>query len=135
VSAASQLDETLRAIVRDVVRDEIRAAFQERSAVDARRNVGRDAGSGYLSISRAAAFADVAPGTLPALDPIGSPARSARRPGLPHRAGRAGGVPGQRRPRRRRHRAGPRDRRGRRLTHRLQRFIGPASLIAPVPAA
>ena len=64
MTAASQLDETLRAIVRDVVRDEIRAAFEERSAVDARRNVGQDAGTGYLSIARAASFADVAPGTL-----------------------------------------------------------------------
>lgn len=64
MTAASQLDETLRAIVRDVVRDEIRAAFQERTAIDARRNIGQDAGTGYLSIARAASFADVAPGTL-----------------------------------------------------------------------
>lgn len=65
-SAASALDETLRAIVRDVVREEIRAALSERAADAIRRNgsAGAAHGDGYLSIARAAAFADVAPGTL-----------------------------------------------------------------------
>jgi excisionase family DNA binding protein len=66
ISAASALDETLRAIVRDVVREEVRAALSEYAADATRRNgsAGATRGDGYLSIARAAAFADVAPGTL-----------------------------------------------------------------------
>ncbi len=63
---AHPLDEIIRAIVRDVVREEIRAALSE-GAGDATRRNGSSAathGDGYLSIARAAAFADVAPGTL-----------------------------------------------------------------------
>ena len=66
IGAASALDETLRAIVRDVVREEVRAALSECAADATRRNSpgGAMRGDGYLSIARAAAFADVAPGTL-----------------------------------------------------------------------
>lgn len=65
-SVAGALDETLRSIVRDVVREEVRAALSERAADVTRRNGSAAAthGDGYLSISRAAVFADVAPGTL-----------------------------------------------------------------------
>lgn len=62
-SVAGALDQTLRAIIRDVVREEVRAAL----SLDAtQRNSAARAthGDGYLSIARAAAFADVAPGTL-----------------------------------------------------------------------
>ena len=66
IGAASALDETLRAIVRDVVREEVRAALSECATDATRRNSSGGAmrGDGYLSIARAAAFADVAPGTL-----------------------------------------------------------------------
>ena len=65
-SMAGALDETLRAIVRDVVREEIRAALSERAVDAIRRNGSPEAmhADGYLSIAHAAAFADVAPGTL-----------------------------------------------------------------------
>jgi excisionase family DNA binding protein len=60
------LDETIRAILRDVVREEVRAALSERAADAIRRNGSAEAmhADGYLSIAHAAAFADVAPGTL-----------------------------------------------------------------------
>jgi excisionase family DNA binding protein len=65
-SVPGALDETLRAIIRDVVREEIRAALSERAVDMVRRNGAPEAphGDGYFSIARAAAFADVAPGTL-----------------------------------------------------------------------
>lgn len=63
-SEASALDATIRSIVRDVVREEIRAAFDERARLTT-RNANASAGEGgYLSITRAAALADVAAGTL-----------------------------------------------------------------------
>lgn len=57
------LENALRSIVRDVVRDEVRAALAEHGGV---RNAAAASppGSGYLSIAKAAEFADVAPGTL-----------------------------------------------------------------------
>lgn len=56
------LEQAVRAIVRDVVREEVRAALDEA----AMRN-GKHAGAspqGYLSIAKAAELADLAPGTL-----------------------------------------------------------------------
>lgn len=58
------LEETLRAIVRDVVREEVRAALAEHTGGTQRRNADPLSDDGYLSIARAARFADVAPGTL-----------------------------------------------------------------------
>jgi excisionase family DNA binding protein len=58
VTALPDLEHALRDIVRDVVREELRAVLGER---DARGGGGE---KGYLSIARAAEFADVAPGTL-----------------------------------------------------------------------
>ena len=55
------LEDTIRSIVREVVRDEIRSAL----AVGRTRNAASpEALDGYMSIAKAAAFADVAPGTL-----------------------------------------------------------------------
>lgn len=51
-------EEVLREIVREVVRDEVRAALDEM------RVPARNSGDSYLSVAKAAAFADVAPGTL-----------------------------------------------------------------------
>lgn len=51
---------TLKQIVREVVRDELRAAFAQLHA--APRNAANS--ERFLSIAKAAAFADVAPGTL-----------------------------------------------------------------------
>jgi excisionase family DNA binding protein len=66
VSETGALDATIRSIVRDVVRDEIRAALDERASASARNRSRNGNGSEdrYLSISRAATLADVAPGTL-----------------------------------------------------------------------
>lgn len=61
MSEASAIDAGIRSIVREVVREEIRAALDERPR--AGRNASDDEAS-YLSISRAASIADVAPGTL-----------------------------------------------------------------------
>jgi excisionase family DNA binding protein len=62
VSPASSLDDALREMVRQVVREEIRAALDDDAARTAPRNaLGED---GYLSIAAAAAYAAVAPGTL-----------------------------------------------------------------------
>lgn len=63
MSQAIPLDEPLRALVRDVIREEVRAALRDHAALD-RRNGGAVGAGGYLSIARAAAFADVAPGTI-----------------------------------------------------------------------
>jgi excisionase family DNA binding protein len=60
VTAPVDLTEWARTIVRSVVREEVRAALAE-----PRLRNGRGAGDdGYLSISSAAAYAAVAPGTL-----------------------------------------------------------------------
>ena len=65
MTTAGALDETIRTIVRDVVREEVRAALEERAADAPRRNGSQAVtDGGYLSIARAAVFADVAPGTL-----------------------------------------------------------------------
>lgn len=63
---SAPLDETIRSLVREVVRDEVRAALRQVPDRSERRNVATasDAGGGYVSLARAAAFADVAPGTL-----------------------------------------------------------------------
>jgi len=58
------LDESIRALVRDVVREEIRNALAERAVDAQRRNFDPMAGDGYLSIAHAARLADIAPGTL-----------------------------------------------------------------------
>lgn len=79
------LDLALRAIVREAVREEMRAILAEQGA----RNVGPPGGEGqgYLSIARAAAFADVAPGTLRRW--IRSGRLPVRRAGRVYRVGRA----------------------------------------------
>ncbi len=66
MSEPGALDATIRSIVRDVVREEIRSAFDDRAGAIARNgNPNANAGEGgYLSITRAAALAAVAPGTL-----------------------------------------------------------------------
>lgn len=64
MSEASALDATIRSIVRDVVREEIRAAFDDRARASARNANANGGEGGYLSITRAATLADVAPGTL-----------------------------------------------------------------------
>jgi excisionase family DNA binding protein len=51
----------LREMVRDVVRQEIRAALVDSTLCEGRRNGSTDV---YLSIAKAARVADVAPGTL-----------------------------------------------------------------------
>jgi excisionase family DNA binding protein len=60
----SGLDETIRNLVREVVREELRTALAERAADMQRRNRDPRSADGYISIARAARFADVAPGTL-----------------------------------------------------------------------
>ncbi len=62
MSAPATLESSLRSIVRDVVREELRAALSERGERNTRGLDGNE--NGYLSIARAAKFADVAPGTL-----------------------------------------------------------------------
>jgi excisionase family DNA binding protein len=64
MSEHSAIEEGLRSIVRDVVRDEIRAALDERAHTSARNSKTSCVDGGYLSLSRAAKLADVAPGTL-----------------------------------------------------------------------
>lgn len=88
-STISVLDETIRALVRDVVREEIRAALSERTTDPLRRNAASAARheDGYLSIARAAVFADVAPGTLRRW--IRSGRLPVRRAGRVYRIGRA----------------------------------------------
>jgi excisionase family DNA binding protein len=56
------IEASLRSIVRDVVREEIRTALDERTT--SLRNSNTSSADGYLSLSRAAKLADVAPGTL-----------------------------------------------------------------------
>jgi len=64
MSEQSAIEETLRRIVRDVVREEIRTALDERAHTSARNSNASHTDEGYLSLSRAAKLADVAPGTL-----------------------------------------------------------------------
>lgn len=65
MTTSGSFEDTLRVIVRDVVRVEIRNALDERAARDARRNGARTpTADSYLSIAGASALADVAPGTL-----------------------------------------------------------------------
>jgi excisionase family DNA binding protein len=63
MSAQSAIEETLRRIVREVVREEVRTALDERTH-SSPRNSNTTSDDGYLSLSRAAKLADVAPGTL-----------------------------------------------------------------------
>ena len=79
------LDLALRAIVREAVREEVRAVLAEQDARNV-RPLGAE-GQGYLSIARAAAFADVAPGTLRRW--IRSGRLPVRRAGRVYRVGRA----------------------------------------------
>jgi len=59
------LDDSIRSIVREVVREEIRAALDERGRLGARNANQRSAAdASYVSIARAAQLAAVAPGTL-----------------------------------------------------------------------
>ena len=59
------LDASIRSIVREVVREEIRAALDERGRLGARNvSQGSAADQSYVSIARAAQLAAVAPGTL-----------------------------------------------------------------------
>ena len=64
MSEHTGIEESLRSIVRDVVREEIRAALDERAHASARNSKASRIDDGYLSLSRAAKLADVAPGTL-----------------------------------------------------------------------
>lgn len=65
MNTPNTIDDAIRSAVREVVREEIRAALDERSMKDNRRNAGAPVGTNtYLSIARASALADVAPGTL-----------------------------------------------------------------------
>jgi excisionase family DNA binding protein len=61
-STLGALDETIRALVRDVVREELKVALSGHATATLQRNGRHD--DGYFSIARAAIFADVAPGTL-----------------------------------------------------------------------
>lgn len=61
MSAGATFEDTIRGIVRDVVREEVREAL---AAARTRNAPDRDGIDGYMSIAKAAAFADVAPGTL-----------------------------------------------------------------------
>ena len=63
MSEHSAIEESFRSIIRDVVRAEIRTALDERAHALVRNSNTRP-DDGYLSLSRAAKFADVAPGTL-----------------------------------------------------------------------
>jgi excisionase family DNA binding protein len=58
------IEETLRRIVREVVREEVRTALDERAHTSQRNSNRSGADDKYLSLSRAAKLADVAPGTL-----------------------------------------------------------------------
>jgi excisionase family DNA binding protein len=60
---ASPLEAALRDLLRDVVRVEIREALAEHGP-SSHHSAVRNVASAYLSISKAAQFADVAPGTL-----------------------------------------------------------------------
>lgn len=80
--SAVTLDAQLREIVREVVREELQAALV---AGPPRRN-SPSTDDGYLSIARAATFADVAPGTLRRW--IRSGRLPARRAGRVHRIAR-----------------------------------------------
>ncbi len=63
MSETTTLDANIRAIVRDVVREEIRVALHDYQR--GHRNAAPANGEGsYLSIAHAASIADVAPGTL-----------------------------------------------------------------------
>lgn len=62
MSEGASFEATLRDIVREVVRSEIRAALMEQHARSNLRQ--RSTSDGYFSIAKAAEFADVAPGTL-----------------------------------------------------------------------
>ena len=57
------LEGLMRAMLREVVRDEIRAAIAEAATDGAHAFRNTDPG-GYLSVARAAKHADVAPGTI-----------------------------------------------------------------------
>ena len=78
------LETVLLTLVRSVVREEIRGALAEHRG-DPLRNVG--AGEAYLSITKAANLADVAPGTIRAWIRAGR--LPARRAGRVYRIGRA----------------------------------------------
>ncbi|MBE7451477.1 MAG: helix-turn-helix domain-containing protein [Kofleriaceae bacterium] len=84
MNGARTFEDVLRDVVREVVRDELRTVLDDR----ARRNGLSDAGEdpGYLSIAKAAAFADVAPGTLRRWIRTGR--LVARRAGRDHRVAR-----------------------------------------------
>lgn len=60
MSGAATFEDTIRNIVREVVRDELRGALASSSS----RNGTHATEDGYLSIAKAAALADIAPGTL-----------------------------------------------------------------------
>ena len=80
--AAQGLDETHRAIVREVVGEEVRGALA------AQKDGGhRNASESYLSIAKAAQLADVAPGTIRAWIRAGRLA--SRRAGRVYRIARA----------------------------------------------
>jgi excisionase family DNA binding protein len=81
---STALDETIRAIVREVVRDEVRAALAD--AQHDRRNRAF-AGDEYLPIARAASIAAVAPGTIRAWIRAGR--LEARRAGRVYRIARS----------------------------------------------
>lgn len=63
MSETNALDASIRSIIREVVREEIRAALDDRARA-ARNAIPSDSDATYLSLSRAASIADVAPGTL-----------------------------------------------------------------------
>ncbi len=60
----STLDASIRAIVRDVVREELRAVLDEHARTGFRNVAREERSDGYLSITHAARLADIAPGTL-----------------------------------------------------------------------
>jgi excisionase family DNA binding protein len=63
MTGASGLEASLRDLIREVVREEIRTALDGQSRRNATSNPDDD-GGGYMSLTRAAQLADVAPGTL-----------------------------------------------------------------------
>jgi excisionase family DNA binding protein len=87
VTFSASLDGAIRDLVRDVVREEVRAALADQRKAFQRNGTAGDIDEGYLSIARAAAFADVAPGTLRRWIRAGR--LPVRRAGRVHRVARA----------------------------------------------